>query len=45
MTLTQDYAATARRAESIITEALDAWKNGLNAMTAPLQAFPTHGPR
>jgi len=41
MTVTQDYAANTRRTKSIITEALDAWKNGLNAMTTPLQAFPT----
>lgn len=43
MTLSQDYAAATRRYESVITEALDTWKNGLNAMTAPLQAFPTTG--
>jgi hypothetical protein len=41
MTLTHDYAATTRRAESVITDALDSWKNGLNAVTAPFQAFPT----
>jgi tRNA uridine 5-carbamoylmethylation protein Kti12 len=43
MTLTHDYAATTRRAESVLTDALDNWKNGLNAITAPLQAFPSNG--
>jgi tRNA uridine 5-carbamoylmethylation protein Kti12 len=43
MTLTQDYdyTATTRQAESIISDALETWKNGLNAVTAPLQTFPT----
>jgi hypothetical protein len=41
MTLTQDYAATTRRAESVLTDALGFWKNGLNTFTAPLQAFPS----
>jgi hypothetical protein len=41
MTLTQDFAASTRRAESVLTEVLDSWKNGLNAFTTPLQAFPS----
>jgi hypothetical protein len=41
MTLTHDDATTTRRAESVFTDALEAWRNGLYAMTAPLQAFPT----
>ena len=41
MTLTDDYAATTRRTESVLTGAMDSWKNGLNAMTTPLQALPT----
>jgi len=39
MTLTQDYADTARRAESVFTDTLETWKNGLDAFTAPVQAF------
>jgi uncharacterized protein YoxC len=39
MTLTHDYAT--RRAESVFTDALDTWKNGFYAMSAPMQAFPT----
>ena len=40
MTLTNDYAANTRRAESVLTEALDSWKSGLKTLTAPLQAVP-----
>jgi tRNA uridine 5-carbamoylmethylation protein Kti12 len=40
MTLTQDYAHTARRAESVFTDSLEAWKHGLDAFTAPVQALP-----
>jgi hypothetical protein len=43
MPLTYDYNATTRRAESVLTDALDNWKNGLNAFTAPLQALPSAG--
>jgi hypothetical protein len=43
MTLTQDFAATTRRAESFLNDALDNWKNGLDAFSTPLQAFPTTG--
>ena len=43
MTLPTDYTATTRRAESVLTGALDNWKNSLNAVTAPLQALPTVG--
>ena len=43
MTLTQDYLASTRRAGSVFTDTLDNWKSGLNAMTAPLQAFPATG--
>ncbi len=41
MTLTNDYAANTRRAESVLTDALDTWKNGLNTLTIPFQAVPT----
>src|SRR3954451_17045061 len=41
MTITPDYTTPTRRAESVFTDALDAWRNGLYALTAPLQAFPT----
>ena len=41
MTITHDFAANTRRAESVLTEALDTWKNGLNTLTAPFQAVPT----
>jgi len=40
MTLTDSYTTTARRAESVLTDALDSWKNGLNALAAPLQSIP-----
>ena len=44
MTVTNDHAATTtRRAESVVTTALENWKNGLNAVTAPFQAVPTVG--
>ncbi len=41
MALTNDYAANTRRAESVLTDALDNWKSGLNTLTAPFQAVPT----
>src|SRR5688572_26423551 len=40
MTVTHNYAANARRAESVLTNALDGWRNGLNTWTAPFQALP-----
>jgi hypothetical protein len=43
MTLTHDYATTARRAESAVTDALDTWTSGFNAITAPFQALPSTG--
>ena len=41
MTLTHEYAANTRQAESVLTDALETWKNGLNTFTAPFQAVPT----
>ena len=41
MTVTDTYAANTRRAESVFTNALDGWKNGLNSWTAPFQALPS----
>jgi hypothetical protein len=41
MTVTDTYAANTRRAESVVTNALDGWKNGLNTWTAPFQALPS----
>jgi hypothetical protein len=43
MTQTHDFVTTTRRAESLFTEALDDWKNGLGALTAPFQALPSAG--
>ena len=40
MTVTDNYAANTRRAESVLTNALDGWKNGLNSWTAPFQFLP-----
>ena len=38
-----DYAAATRRAESALTNALETWKNGLNALTAALPTSPAVG--
>lgn len=43
MTFTQDYADNARLAEAVVTETLEAWKNGLDAFFGPLQAGPSIG--
>ena len=40
MTVTDNYAANTRRAESVLTNALDGWRNGLNSWTAPFQTLP-----
>ncbi len=39
MTVTDNYAASTRGAESVLTNALDGWRNGLNSWTAPFQAL------
>src|SRR3954449_2182862 len=39
----EDFAANARRAESILTGALDSWKNGLDSVTNQFRAFPSVG--
>jgi hypothetical protein len=41
MTVTDHYAANTRRAEAVLTNALDGWRNGLNNWTAPFQTLPT----
>jgi len=38
-----DYTAATRRAESALTNALETWKNGLNALTAALPTPPAVG--
>jgi hypothetical protein len=38
-----DYAANARRAESVLTTAMDSWKNGLDSVTNQFRAFPSVG--
>jgi len=40
MTVTDNYAANTRRTQSVLTNALDGWKNGLNSWTAPFQVLP-----
>src|SRR3954469_18716812 len=39
----EDFAANARRAESVLTGALDSWKNGLDSVTNQFRAFPSVG--
>src|SRR4051812_14700571 len=39
----EDFAANARRAESVLTSALDSWKNGLDSVTNQFRAFPSVG--
>src|SRR3954465_5089096 len=39
----EDFAANARRAESILTRAMDSWKNGLDSVTNQFRAFPSVG--
>src|SRR4051795_7868752 len=39
----EDFAANARRAESILTSAMDTWKNGLDSVTNQFRAFPSVG--
>src|SRR4051794_41777785 len=39
----EDFAANARRAESILTGALDGWKTGLDSVTNQFRAFPSVG--
>jgi phage-related protein len=39
----EDFAANARRAESVLTSALDTWKNGLDSVTNQFRAFPSVG--
>jgi phage-related minor tail protein len=41
MTLTNDYTGNTRRAESVLTDALETWKNGLSTLTTPFKAVPT----
>jgi hypothetical protein len=41
MTVTDNYAANTRSAQSVLTNALDGWKNGLNSWTTPFQSLPT----
>jgi len=41
MTVTYNYADTTRRAESVLSNAVDTWKNGLNNWTAPFQSIPS----
>ena len=43
MTSAIDYAATTRNAETVLTTALDSWKNGLNTVTDQFRAFPAVG--
>src|SRR3954452_25198580 len=38
-----DFAANARRAESILTSAMDTWKTGLDSVTNQFRAFPSVG--
>src|SRR3954451_11987062 len=39
----EDFAANARRAESILTSAMDSWKNGLDSVTNQFRALPSVG--
>src|SRR3954451_16076486 len=39
----EDFAANARRAESVLTSALDSWKTGLDSVTNQFRAFPSVG--
>jgi hypothetical protein len=39
----EDFAANARRAESVLTSAMDSWKNGLDSVTNQFRAFPSVG--
>src|SRR3954469_21549718 len=39
----EDFAANARRAESVLTSALDTWKTGLDSVTNQFRAFPSVG--
>src|SRR4051794_21596776 len=38
-----DYAANARRADSVLTSAMESWKNGLDSVTNQFRAFPSVG--
>src|SRR3954471_7579687 len=42
-TTPDDFAANARRAESVLTGALDSWKTGLDSVTNQFRAFPSVG--
>ena len=39
----EDFAANARQADSVLTSAMDAWKNGLDSVTNQFRAFPSVG--
>src|SRR4051794_33632294 len=39
----EDFAANARRAESILTSAMDSWKTGLDSVTNQFRASPSVG--
>jgi hypothetical protein len=43
MTITQGSAPAARRAESVLADALDNLRNGLQALTSPFQTIPSAG--
>jgi gas vesicle protein len=38
-----DYAANARRADSVLTAAMESWKNGLDFVTSQFRAVPSFG--
>jgi hypothetical protein len=42
-TTPDDFAANARRADSVLTAAMESWKNGLDSVTNQFRAFPSVG--
>src|SRR3954463_5992361 len=42
-TTPDDFAANARRADSVLTSAMETWKNGLDSVTNQFRAFPSVG--
>src|SRR4051794_4132596 len=42
-TTPDDFAANARRADSVLTSAMESWKNGLDSVTNQFRAFPSVG--
>ena len=42
-TTPDDFAANARRADSVLTTAMESWKSGLDSVTSQFRAFPSVG--